>query len=77
MSIYHYSNDWPYGANQIPAAGKFEAFLTGTTVAGLFNIYAMFSGPAGSTASKGGKPFFVSETGATIFLVEKEGTATT
>jgi hypothetical protein len=64
-SIYHYSNGYPYGSNDIPSPTKFGEKLTGVSVSGRFNIYEMFSG-AGTggqpvSLSAGGKPFICSE----------------
>ena len=78
MSIYHYSNDYPYGSNDIPPPTKFADKMTGVLVSGGFSIYEMFagSGAGGQPASlsAGGKPFFCSETGATIFMaVQRNG----
>jgi hypothetical protein len=73
MSIYHYSNTFPYGSNDIPPPGNFERRLTGRSVVGNFSIYEMFSGPNGvPNVTAGNHPFFVSETGATIFLAVRD-----
>jgi hypothetical protein len=69
MSIYHYSNTFPYGSNDIPPAGNFERRLSGQSVVGGFSIYDMFSSPRGTPGvSAGNHPFFISETGSTIFM---------
>jgi hypothetical protein len=30
LSVYHFGHDWPWGDNEVPEPGKFEAKLTGT-----------------------------------------------
>lgn len=58
--------------NDIPAPGKAEDILVGRNGLGKFNFYNMFSGNgqggAPSSKSKGGKPFFITETAATIHV---------
>ncbi|KAJ3372565.1 hypothetical protein HDU91_003263 [Kappamyces sp. JEL0680] len=70
MSIYHYANSYPYESNDIPPEGKLIRFLTGAGPDyGYFNMYRMFCGDgSGGNASLGGKPFFISETGASTHL---------
>ena len=83
ISIYHYSNDFPYKSNDIPPADKFESQLTGRVPGNgvSFNIYEMFSGSGAGgqpvSASQGGKPFFVAETAATIFPGVRDTTTNT
>jgi hypothetical protein len=73
MSIYHYSNTFPYGSNDIPPAGNFENRLEGRSVVGNFSIYNMFSSPTGTPGvSKGNHPFFISETGSTVFMAVRD-----
>ena len=77
MSIYHYSNNYPYQSNDIPSANKFESLLSGRSGGSAFNLYQMFSGTptTGRSITAGGKPFFVAETGSTVHveLVDKAG----
>ncbi|KAJ3270017.1 hypothetical protein HDV01_000728 [Terramyces sp. JEL0728] len=80
LSLYHYGKEYPWETNDIPKLGWFESVMIGTdrTTFGHYNFYEMFSGSGvgGSPASKskGGKPFMVSETGATVHLsVSKPG----
>ncbi|KAJ3371035.1 hypothetical protein HDU91_005726 [Kappamyces sp. JEL0680] len=70
MSIYSYSSDSAV-SNDIPWPGKLENYMNGYENANMktpFNFYNMFSrtGAGTSPASKGGKPYFLSETGAAV-----------
>jgi hypothetical protein len=68
MSIYFYGNTYPYMRNEIPPPNNYVSRLTGTIdpVRSL-NFYEMFSG-AGCPVSRGGKPFFLAETGVPIYV---------
>jgi hypothetical protein len=78
FSIYHYGNieTWaePNGwtTNDIPAPGKVEDIVYGRNGYGTYHFYEMFSGSGAGgnprSRSRGGKPFFISESSATVFL---------
>jgi hypothetical protein len=59
----------------MPAPDKLSKFMTGAGSS--FNFYEMFSGSGAGTngASKGGKPFMISETGVSIHIqqVDRNG----
>jgi hypothetical protein len=76
FSIYHYGNVWaePNGwtTNDIPLPGKVEDIVYGRNGWGNYHFYEMFSGSGvggnPQSRSAGGKPFFISESSATVFL---------
>ncbi|KAI8907792.1 glycoside hydrolase superfamily [Gorgonomyces haynaldii] len=72
ISIYHYGLDYPWITNDVPLAGKFEGILTGAPMPGnfygKFNFYDLF-------CAKRGKPFIVTETGATVHISDPQSRA--
>ncbi|KAI9324973.1 glycoside hydrolase superfamily [Zopfochytrium polystomum] len=70
FSVYHYGEEWRWCQNVVPAPGKFEAILNGTSgkQPGNYSFYDMFSGSKATSLTKADKPFFVSETGAAYHL---------
>jgi hypothetical protein len=77
FSIYHYGSEYPWEQNVLPPPGKFEAIMVGDLdYNATFHFYEMFSGSGQGgepvSRSKGGKPFIVTETGATYHLAKKD-----
>ena len=78
FSIYHYGKEYPWEQNVLPLPGKFESIMVGDLAYNAtFHFYEMFSGSgqggAPVSASRGGKPFIVTETGATYHLAKLDG----
>ncbi|KAJ2996258.1 hypothetical protein HDV02_006655 [Globomyces sp. JEL0801] len=72
MSVYHYGKEYPWETNDPPIPGTVEKIISGQDPFGKFPFYRMFSGDgvggAPRSVSKGGKPFMISESAATIHL---------
>ncbi|KAJ3373025.1 hypothetical protein HDU91_001178 [Kappamyces sp. JEL0680] len=71
MSIYSYGPDSGVAVNAPAFPGKLENYMNGYLNGNTktpYNFYAMFSGTgsAVSSVTKGGKPYFLSETGAAV-----------
>ncbi|KAJ3033288.1 hypothetical protein HDV00_006526 [Rhizophlyctis rosea] len=85
MSQYHYGDHYDrdlggWVGNILPKPGQIEHMITGAGgTFGVFNFYRMFSGDGSGGAvkpavSKGGKPFMITETGATFHISEVNST---
>ncbi|KAJ3277273.1 hypothetical protein HK104_003473 [Borealophlyctis nickersoniae] len=77
FSAYHYGAEYPWEQNVLPLPGQIEAMVKGQRPWGTgYNIYDMFcgDGKTGRLSPKstaGGKPFMITETGATYHLAIK------
>ncbi|KAJ3044109.1 hypothetical protein HDV00_003213 [Rhizophlyctis rosea] len=85
FSAYHYgrhdgpNSEYPWVTNIVPKGDQIAGMLTGTNYWGTYNLYTMFCGNGSGggvkpAVSKGGKPFMLTETGAT-FHIERLGSA--
>jgi Glycosyl hydrolase family 26 len=60
MSLYHWGTTYPWGANTIPAAGKFAKMITGSPTVGGVAVPDFYA----SYAERYGKPLAIVETAA-------------
>jgi hypothetical protein len=60
MSLYHWGTEYPWGENEVPAAGTFAALLTGATGPGEPPAPDFYAG----YAERFGKPLAIVETAA-------------
>jgi hypothetical protein len=74
LTLYHFGDVYPWGENEIPAAGKLAAKITGTYKTGLVDETGVPDFYA-SYAVAHAKPFAISETAAFYNTARTDGAA--